>query len=724
MNKFIYFLFSFLYLTGSTQSFNPKIVVLPDDVSQADLSFLKEELKNAQVVLLGEDSHFHGNVFEMKTKVVTYLYQEMGFKTIAFESGIYDVWRAQSDINQGKDVQEPFTKSLFSIWAKRNEFQSFIQFYNQNKADLKLFGFDNQISGKYGEEDLVADLYTYCKNNNFKFKLKKDDFSILIESMNVSGIFDEEDISYALYQSSLKELLKLISSKPQNEEHFYWFQIIKGLLALGEERFSALDNLHSFYVDSKDNIRDKQMADNVLAYLKKYPNEKIIIWAANSHLINDMSSVINPILQKFVPMGTYLKKELENKVYSLATITASDSIFIQNKWEKTPIAPNTFEDFLKNKNSENLFISSNQSEMKKVISNRLFSPITFVNARLDLLHDGYIYLNKVKQSTLFSVNDESSSSNPEISEMNQTKEINSINTLKDTTTIALTEVIVYSKRTPYQIVKKAIESFEINYPTTPISSKFYANISTEIDNKICLDLDFTVDQYEKSYFSYERSAKNINEIRWNIKNGYEPENIREFYGLTNNNPIKNAAYLNKRKFIKFDFTLEGVINYNNSDVYVIHFLSSRNHSNFTKRVYLSQFSGTIYIDKNDYAIVKIIEHWDITDFPEEHRQGLNLKGNLSKFIQKEYTTETIETNFKKVQNNYFISNSKVTISGNLINTENEKLEFNTTIQANWFDFDLINPKKINFKEEQHLFHSVKYDEQFWNNYVFPNRIND
>ena len=177
MNKFIYFLFSFLYLTGFAQSFSPKIVVLPDDVNQADLSFLKEELKNAQVVLLGEDSHFHGNVFEMKTRIVTYLYQEMGFKTIAFESGIYDVWKAGNAINTGKNVQEAFMNSLFSIWSKQNEFQSFIEFYSQNKADLKLFGFDNQISGKFGEEELVNDFYTYCKKNNFKFKLKQADFS-------------------------------------------------------------------------------------------------------------------------------------------------------------------------------------------------------------------------------------------------------------------------------------------------------------------------------------------------------------------------------------------------------------------------------------------------------------------------------------------------------------------------------------------------------------------
>lgn len=727
MNKFIYFLFSFLYLTGSAQSFNPKIVVLPDDVNQADLSFLKEELKNAQVVLLGEDSHFHGNVFEMKTRIVNYLYQEMGFKTIAFESGIYDVWRAQSDINQGKDVQEAFTKSLFSIWAKRNEFQSFIEFYSQNKADLKLFGFDNQISGKFGEEEMVNDFYTYCKKNNFKFKLKQDDFSLLIESMNVSGIFDEEDISYNLYQSSLKELLKSIAAKPQNEEHFYWFQIVKGLLALGEERFSTFDNLHSFYVDSKDNIRDKQMADNLLAYLKKYPNEKIIIWAANSHLINDMSSVTNPILQKFVPMGIYLKKELKEKVYSLATVTASDSIYIQNKWEKTPIETNTFEDFLKNKNSNNLFISSDQSEMKKVISNRLFSPITFVEARLDLLHDGYIYLNKIKQSTILLPSDDVLKAFLDEEEsgkmINQSYE-KSTKTQKDTSTIALAEVIVYNKRTPYQIIRKAIDNLEKNYPTTPVFSKMYSNITTDINNKTSLDIDFVLDQYEKSYFNYERSVKNLKHVRWNSKSIYEPQNIREFYGLTNNNPIKNAAFLNKRKFVKFDFVLEEVKECNKSEVYIIRFSTSRNHSTFTKRTYLSNYSGLIYINKEDYAIVKIIENWEITDFPEQHREGLNLNGEMSEYNSKDYFNESIITDFRKSNDKYFISNSSITILGKINNLEGSSLDFSTTIKSFWNDFETVNPSKINFKEEQHLFHSVKYNEQFWNNYVFPNRNND
>ncbi|HBI00853.1 MAG TPA: hypothetical protein DDY18_04430, partial [Flavobacterium sp.] len=62
--------------------------------------------------------------------------------------------------------------------------------------------------------------------------------------------------------------------------------------------------------------------------------------------------------------------------------------------------------------------------------------------------------------------------------------------------------------------------------------------------------------------------------------------------------------------------------------------------------------------------------------------------------------------------------------GKIINLEGSSLDFNTTIRSFWNDFKMSNPSKINFKDEQHLFQTIKYDEQFWSNYVFPNRNND
>lgn len=263
----------------SSQNFKPKTISLPENLSIKDLSFLKDELKDVQVVMLGELDHHDGNVFEMKTKVVKYLYQEMGFKTIAFESGVFDVWKAQQAIKSGEDTKRAIIKSLFSIWSKRNEFQSFIEFYDKNKKDLKLYGFDNQITGTYGQMDLINDLYSYCNEYNFEFKLKQDDLSLLVESMNLSWVFDDDEISYKQYKKELTNLLEKIEQKPKLESHFYWTQIIKNLLSLAEElNANEEENFGSFWASANYNYRDRQMADNLLAYIKKYPEEKIICW--------------------------------------------------------------------------------------------------------------------------------------------------------------------------------------------------------------------------------------------------------------------------------------------------------------------------------------------------------------------------------------------------------------------------------------------------------------
>lgn len=725
MKKTLTVILILFLIVSNAQSFNPKILTLPENPNIDDLSFLKDELKNAQVVMLGENSHFDGNIFEIKTKVVKYLYQEMGFKTIAFESGVYDVWKAQIDIKNGYDTKKAFTKSLLSIWAKKNEFQSFIEFYDKNKANLKLVGFDNQITGEYGEKELVNDLYEYCKNNKIKLQLKSEDLSLLIESMSVSGIFDEGDISYNQYKSSLTGLLTSISSKPHKEEHLYWAQIIKGLLTLGEERYLNIQNLNSFYHDLKDNIRDKQMADNLLAYIKYHPDEKIICWAANGHIVNDMSSVNASTLKEFVPMGSYIKKELKDKVYSLATITAADSIYLNNKWEKTPIDTASFEYNLKRRNAHYLFISSNQPEMKKIQLNRLFSPITFVEARLDLLYDGYLYLNKTKLTTSI-VNDEIDDTKMSAPLLNNIETVTSnnnilkinLNSAIENNATALNEIIVYNKRTPYQIVKKAIDSLGKNYPDTSVSSTMYTNLTADIQNTSCLNLDFTANQYENGYFSMYRSTKQVKEIRWNTKSGYEPKNWREFYGLSCN-PIRSGAFLNNRKFSKFNFTLEEIKKYKNKEVYVISYSSPRNHANFTGRVYLSNFTGTLFINKDDYAIVKIIENWDVTEFPEEHQQGLNLTGLFENYTKKKYTTERIETDFIKIDNLYFISHSLIDITGKITDAKNNSLPFKTTLDSYWSGFNTVNPVKIPFKDEQPLFEKAKYNILFWEGFSIP-----
>ena len=716
MKKITLVIFLFFGFAIYSQEFNPKRITLSQNPEITDFSFLKEELKDVQVVMLGENTHFDGNVFEMKTKIVQYLHQEMGFNTIAFESGIYDVWRAQKSINEGQNVAEALSNSLFSIWAKRNEFQSFKQFYNQNKKDLKIFGFDYQITSNNGNVLLAKDLFEYAKKINHKIKFKQEDFELLLESMTNSGMFDEEDISYEQFKTELTSFKIKISQQKDSEEKFYWNQIVKSLLELGHDAISKEEILSTFNTTSFDNIRDKQMADNLLAYLKQNPEAKVICWGANAHFVNNMSSITEPILKEFVPMSSYIKKELKNKVYSLAAVTSEDSIFLQNKWHKTPIKKHSFEYFLKEKNeSPHIFISSNQSGMQILAWNRLFSPITFVESKLNELHDGYLYFRSVTPSTIIDSDEEN--------KVFKTKDIHTVNQsepiddeLKKT---ELNEVIIYGKRTAYQVMKNMIESFERNYPDNPFSSEMKTNIQAKVSNVTYLDFDFIAEQYDLGYVNHiNRSTKNVKELRWNKKSDFLSESLREYHGLVYNCPIKYAPFLKKGKFKKFIFQIEETKIYNNEEVFVINFSSPRNHSTFTRRVFLSNYSGYLYVNKKDFAIVKIFENWSVTEFPEQFREGFELKNSLSKYTSKEYKNESILTDFTKINEYYFITQSTSVLSGNVYNKAADKEEFEITVHSNWKNFNIQNPVIIKNKGEEHSFEKVKYNQEFWSNFKF------
>lgn len=714
--KIFLIIFYLLFLKVNAQNFNPKTLTLPENLNAKDFSFLKEELKDVKIIMLGEKTHFDGNVFETKTEIIKYLYQELGFNTIAFESGIYDVWKAQTNINKGEKTRTAFEKSLFFIWSKKKQFQSFIDFFDKYKTELKVFGFDNQITGEYGENELINDLYKYCDKNHFNLKLNKDDLELLMESITNSGVFDEGDISYEKYKSSLSYLLTNIDKQPKEEIHFYWKQIIKSLLSLGEYSYINKPILSSFNTTSDDNIRDKQMADNLLEYIKAHPNEKIICWGANAHFVNDMSSVKTPVIKEYIPMGSYIKKELKEKLYSLASITATDSIYLNNTWSKTPLNLSSIEQFLKNKNKPHLFISSKQDEMKKQQLNRLFSPIDFVESRLDLLHDGYIYFNQIKQATLIDFEENEFLSKSKIENKSTIEVLDKKDKLKSKETVLEELIIVnYNKKATYSIISKAIENINKNYPTYYFNSQQYTNIDVKIQNESVTDLDFTNKQFDRGYNQSDRNSKQLEEIKWNVKNDYKPTNIRQFRSLTYNNPIMYGSCFNIRKSKKFAYKIVEVKIYNNKEVYVINFSIPRNHYTYTKRQIPGNYSGTLFINKDDFAIVKTVENWEYLDNPEASEY--NIYGWDEKFINKEINSESIETNFEKINDSYFLTSSEIEISGKLYDKEKNPYQLKLYIDSNWSDFKTEKPIKISYKEEIELFDKVKFNESFWKNYI-------
>jgi len=54
-----------------------------------DLSFLKNEIKNNNIICLGEEWHRTETFSQLKNRIIKYLHKELGFNSILFESLAY-----------------------------------------------------------------------------------------------------------------------------------------------------------------------------------------------------------------------------------------------------------------------------------------------------------------------------------------------------------------------------------------------------------------------------------------------------------------------------------------------------------------------------------------------------------------------------------------------------------------------------------------------------------
>ena len=108
-------------------------------------------------------------------------------------------------------------------------------------------------------------------------------------------------------------IIQQLSPDPGNLNSFN-MQTLLSLRAISMQMIYAL-NKDYFLADS---IRDKQMASNLRwLYEYKYPNQKIIVWAANSHIVKSDSRVLKEKFAKPSSMGYIFTSDpvIQDKTY-------------------------------------------------------------------------------------------------------------------------------------------------------------------------------------------------------------------------------------------------------------------------------------------------------------------------------------------------------------------------------------------------------------------------
>lgn len=139
----------------------PLRTISPGDDDFADLEPLRASIGEARIVLLGEESHASGTSLLALSRIVRFLHQRMGFGVIAFESGLYDMWKVSQRLQEGGDPADAFRQGMFGTWSKSEDFQPLVRYLGQaarGPTPLEITGVDIQLTGDSSRRQLISDL--------------------------------------------------------------------------------------------------------------------------------------------------------------------------------------------------------------------------------------------------------------------------------------------------------------------------------------------------------------------------------------------------------------------------------------------------------------------------------------------------------------------------------------------------------------------------------------
>lgn len=311
----------------------------PSDENFSDLIPLKNIIGNAQVVMIGEPNHHVGPIYLAKTRLIKFLHQQMGFDMLTYESGMYDVAKAWKEIPT-KDARQAFRSAIF--FGEREEYKPLIKYLKQSSVSatpLELAGFDSQMNGRYSKDSLFFDLRNFFRSIHYT-SLTLDDNSHFAKELikaHASNGYRTPDKSTIDTLTKLIKIIDSLAARPFSFQTSFYDQILKSIRRDVQRKqfnslpvFSATDNERLNVLALS--MRDEQMAENLLWYLKQFPTRKIIVIAHNSHLIMDYPGDKSKELWNFEQnappapkmmwdnnyMGYVIKDSLKDRVFNIA----------------------------------------------------------------------------------------------------------------------------------------------------------------------------------------------------------------------------------------------------------------------------------------------------------------------------------------------------------------------------------------------------------------------
>lgn len=295
----------------------------------SELNFLKPLLSEKKLVLLGENGHGVKEHTQIKSKLIKYLYQELGFKVLAFESSLGDCsFSSQQQMNM--NAEQLIKQSLFKVWHTEEMLDLFawIKDTQSCQSPLTFTGIDIQPSSKESiTSKTLCSIFSHIEEayGNEIMDLEKKMLDEYVNSYNTTSK-KEKKIKCKDMQKRYKSFSLLLEENHTRLQEYFDRKSLLLAKRVLQNRDTLLEMISSNFMKSIK-IRNKAMADNIVWLIKEiYKGEKVIIWAHNSHIAKKMQGLIG-----FKSTFSYVPSEIKRNSYSIGLFMHTGSAAENNR---------------------------------------------------------------------------------------------------------------------------------------------------------------------------------------------------------------------------------------------------------------------------------------------------------------------------------------------------------------------------------------------------------
>jgi erythromycin esterase len=298
----------------------------PADENFADLQGLKQAIGKSRVVMLGEQSHGDGSTFKAKSRLVKFLHKEMGFDILAWESGLFDCREVDAGMKRGDDADKAWDNGIFGIWSLSKEALPALRYVSATqKTDrpITTVGFDSQFTSASAKDRFAPFIETFFDKADAKLLTETHRKAIKDAIAWIKARDDKPSADEPVEaMTQIKAILAVMDEKKETllkahdaTEVGFTKRILANLLAFIKQQSRAGDKS-----SESVNIRDRAMGESLL-YLarEKYPDRKIIVWAATFHLLRNPETIKSDTAERTTtyPMGDWVCSALEDEAYTV-----------------------------------------------------------------------------------------------------------------------------------------------------------------------------------------------------------------------------------------------------------------------------------------------------------------------------------------------------------------------------------------------------------------------